>query len=62
MPSTVHRGPAAQQAFKLGGDAALDVIVEAFNLFDRTNFSEINNIFGPGAFPDEPADGPARDA
>jgi hypothetical protein len=40
--------------FKLGGGAALDAIVEAFNLFDRTNFSEINNIFGRGAFPDQP--------
>jgi hypothetical protein len=39
---------------RLGPKAAVDVIVEAFNLFDRTNFSEINNIFGRGAFPNEP--------
>jgi hypothetical protein len=36
------------------GHANLEAIVEAFNLFDRTNFSEINNIFGVGAFPDNP--------
>ena len=30
------------------------LIAEAFNLFDRTNFSEINNIFGRGAFPNQP--------
>jgi hypothetical protein len=40
--------------FKLGPRVALEGIVEAFNLFDRTNFSEINNIFGRGAFPGDP--------
>ena len=29
-------------------------MIEAFNLFDRTNFSEVNNVFGRGAYPDEP--------
>jgi hypothetical protein len=40
--------------FKLGGTAALEAIAEAFNLLDRTNYSEINNIFGRGAFPGQP--------
>jgi hypothetical protein len=40
--------------FKMGKRAALDVIAECFNLFNRSNFSEINNIFGPGAFPGSP--------
>jgi hypothetical protein len=40
--------------FRFGSRAALDVFVEAFNLLDRTNFSEINNIFGRGAFPGSP--------
>ena len=40
--------------FSVGGGAALEAIAEAFNLFDRTNFSEINNVFGRGAFPGEP--------
>ena len=40
--------------FKLGPKVALEGLVEAFNLFDRTNFSEINNIFGRGAFPGDP--------
>lgn len=39
---------------RFGQRAALDVFVEAFNLLDRTNFSEINNIFGRGAFPGQP--------
>jgi hypothetical protein len=40
--------------FSLGGGAAVEAIAEAFNLFDRTNFSEINSVFGRGAFPAEP--------
>jgi hypothetical protein len=40
--------------FKLGPKVALEGIVEAFNLLDRTNYSEINNIFGRGAFPTDP--------
>jgi len=40
--------------FRFGKSAAFEVLAEAFNLLDRTNFSEINNIFGVGAFPDAP--------
>src|SRR4029434_1336563 len=36
--------------FRFGKSAAFEVLVEAFNVFNRTNFSEINNIFGRGAF------------
>lgn len=40
--------------FTIHGDVALEAIFEVFNLLDRANFSEINNIFGRGAFPDAP--------
>jgi hypothetical protein len=40
--------------FGLGGSAVLEAIAEAFNLLDRVNFSEINNTFGTGAFPNQP--------
>ena len=30
-------------------------MIEIFNLFNRTNYSEINNVFGPGAYPSQPA-------
>jgi hypothetical protein len=33
---------------------ALDLVAEAFNLLDRANFSEVNNVFGRGAFPTDP--------
>ena len=29
----------------------VEAIVEAFNLFNRANFSEVNNIFGPWRLP-----------
>jgi hypothetical protein len=38
----------------VGSSAAIDVMVDIFNLFNRTNFTEINNVFGPGSFPREP--------
>jgi hypothetical protein len=44
--------------FALPRGASLDVLVEAFNLLDRVNYSDVNNVFGTGAFPDEPLRGP----
>ena len=38
----------------MGSRWAVEGIVEAFNLFDRVNYSEINNVFGTGTFPDNP--------
>ena len=40
--------------FRLGGSLSIDLIAEAFNLFNRANFSEINSIFGTGRVPGEP--------
>ena len=33
------------------GRVYVDGLFEVFNLFNRTNYTEINNIFGPGAYP-----------
>ena len=33
---------------------SVDGIFEVFNLFNRTNYTEINNIFGTGAYPTAP--------
>lgn len=41
--------------FAVRGRSAVEVIGEAFNLFNRSNFSEVNDIFGSGAFPAVPA-------
>jgi len=40
--------------FTLGGRWAVDGIVDVFNLLNRANYTEINNIFGTGAFPSTP--------
>jgi hypothetical protein len=40
--------------FRLGARANIDGIFEVFNLFNRTNFTEINNVFGTGAYPANP--------
>jgi hypothetical protein len=40
--------------FTLGGGRAVEGIVDVFNLLDRANYTEINNIFGTGAFPSAP--------
>jgi hypothetical protein len=36
---------------RLRDRVVVDAVIEAFNLFDRVNFSEVNNIFGRGSFP-----------
>jgi hypothetical protein len=40
--------------FALSGAASLDVMLDMFNLFNHTNFTEVNNVFGTGAFPVAP--------
>jgi len=40
--------------FVLNGATSVDVMLDMFNLFNQTNFTEVNNIFGPGSFPQLP--------
>ena len=54
MPKQITVDVRLSKRFTFGGRTALEALVEAFNVFNRTNFSEVNNIFGPGAFPDQP--------
>jgi len=54
LPSQLTVDVRLSKRFGLGGRAGLEVIAEAFNLFDRVNYSEINNIFGAGSFPGQP--------
>jgi hypothetical protein len=39
----------------LGGRARLDLMVEVFNLFNRTNYTDVDAIFGKGPYPDNPS-------
>jgi hypothetical protein len=40
--------------FPLPRGVSLDAVVEAFNALDRVNYSDVNNVFGTGAFPGQP--------
>ena len=38
----------------LGSRARLDLMIDIFNLFNRTNYTDVDAIFGPGPYPDNP--------
>jgi hypothetical protein len=54
MPEQIVADARVSRRFALGRRVGVDAIVEAFNLFNRVNVSEVNNIFGRGAFPADP--------
>jgi hypothetical protein len=54
LPGTATVDARLSRRFALPRRASLEVLVEAFNLFDRVNYSDVNNVFGPGRFPEEP--------
>ena len=37
------------------GRASVDGIFEVFNLFNRSNYTAVNNVFGTGSYPASPA-------
>ena len=54
MPSQATVDVRVSRRFRLGGRWAIDGMLEAFNLFNRTNFTEINNVFGVQSYPANP--------
>jgi hypothetical protein len=54
LPAHVTVDLRASRRVTLGTGRDLELLVEAFNLLNRANFTEINNVFGTGAFPDNP--------
>jgi hypothetical protein len=42
------------RAFPVSNGMRAEAIVEVFNLFNRTNFVDVNNVFGAGAYPAQP--------
>ncbi len=51
MEGTFNVDARLSKRFSFGPAFAFEAIVDVFNLTDRVNYSEINNIFGPGAYP-----------
>ena len=54
LPTHATLDARISRTFALAGRTRLEAIVEVFNLFNRTNFLELNNIFGSGSFPANP--------
>jgi outer membrane receptor protein involved in Fe transport len=54
MPGYATVDLRASRRFPIGGRVNIEAVVDVFNLFNRTNYTEINNIFGRGAYPDNP--------
>ncbi len=54
LPTQASVDLRVSRRFPLGGSVSIDGIFEVFNLLNRTNFTEINNIFGTGAYPASP--------
>jgi hypothetical protein len=54
LPAQVTVDLRVSRRFLFGTRAYVEGLFEVFNLFNRTNFTEINNIFGTGAYPSVP--------
>jgi hypothetical protein len=55
LPAQITCDARVSRKFSLGSGRFLEPMFEAFNLFNRANYSDVNNVFGPGAFPNNPA-------
>ena len=54
LPRQLTLDGRASRRIRFGRQAYLEGIVEVFNLFNRTVYTEINNIFGTGVYPTAP--------
>ena len=54
LPAQATADLRVARPIRFSARVTLTPMVEVFNLFNRTNVSEVNNIFGTGAFPTDP--------
>jgi outer membrane receptor protein involved in Fe transport len=54
LPSQAVLDARIVRRIEMWGPLKVDVMLEAFNLFNRTNYTEVNNVFGTGSYPDNP--------
>jgi hypothetical protein len=57
MPSQATVDLRVSRRFAAHPRVGVDLMFEVFNLLNRTNFTEINNVFGVGAYPQAPQPG-----
>ena len=70
LPATAALDLRVARRFSLAKGMQIEAIAELFNALNRTNFTDVNNVFGTGAYPAEPQrafgqftqTGPARQA
>ncbi len=55
LPSQVSVDARVSKSFRLSGRVELEGIFEVFNVFNRSNFIDVQNVFGVGAYPTNPA-------
>jgi len=51
MPATSTVDLRVAKRLGLPGRARLDLMVDLFNLFNRTNYTQVDNVFGSGSYP-----------
>jgi hypothetical protein len=54
LPSSAALDVRASRRFAIHGSVKLEAMLEVFNLLNRTNFTDINHVFGTGAYPSQP--------
>jgi outer membrane receptor protein involved in Fe transport len=54
LPSLATTDVRVSRRFQLKGMRTIEAIFEVFNLFNRTNFTEANPVFGTGSYPTNP--------
>lgn len=54
LPTEASVDVRVSRRFSLGGNVSVEPIFEVFNLSNRANFTDINNVFGVGAYPNAP--------
>jgi hypothetical protein len=54
LPSGAALDLRLSRHFTLAGGTSVEAIGEVFNLLNRTNFTDVNNVFGGGAYPADP--------
>jgi hypothetical protein len=54
LPASSTVDVRVSRSFALGNGVRTEGIFEVFNLFNRTNFTDVNNVFGAGAYPSQP--------
>jgi Carboxypeptidase regulatory-like domain/TonB dependent receptor len=54
LPSQATVDLRVNKIVPIGGRTRLEAIFEVFNLFNRANFTDVNNVFGTGAYPSNP--------